>query len=330
MTTHTLAVAGTVSGLANNQQANTVAENLAKMVPSGTAPTSASTGFASLSGLWWHDTTTNQVKIRDQADTAWIVIGSLDETNKLFAAAATGIAAVQGTHKNLKLDSRTGSVVVTADELVLETAGNTYAVVRGASLTINPAVSGANGLDTGSFAPTTWYAVWVIYNGTTVAGLLSTSGTAPTLPSGYSYKARVGWVRSNATPALYPILQFGRRAQYVVDGAVLTVPRKICGAVGSYSDTTPVYAAQAIATFVPPTAGEIIAFMAANSGTNAHGAVAPNGNYSGAKSAIPPPFSKTASDATGTPFALILESATIHVVTNTSASLYCAGWVDNL
>jgi len=63
---------------------------------------------------------------------------------------------------------------------------------------------------------------------------------------------------------------------------------------------------------------------------NAHGAVAPNGNYSGAKSAIPPPFSKTASDATGTPFALILESATIHVVANTSASLYCAGWVDNL
>jgi len=330
MTTHTLAVAGTVSGLANNQQANTVAENLAKMVPSGTAPTPASTGFASLSGLWWHDTTTNQVKIRDQADTTWIVIGSLDETNKLFAAAATGIAAVQGAHKNLKLDSRTGSVVVTADELVLETAGNTYAVVRGASLTINPGTSGANGLDTGSFAPTTWYAVWVIYNGTTVAGLLSTSATAPTLPSGYIYKARIGWVRSNAAPALIPILQLDRRARYVVDGSVLNGLRQVCGAVGSYDEYSPTYSAQAIGTFVPSTAAEISLLLSPLSGTNGHGLVAPNGNYAGPRTSNPPPFSRTASDATAVAFDLPLESTSVYAAINSSGRLYCAGWLDNL
>ena len=50
------------------------------------------------------------------------------------------------------------------------------------NLTVDITVSGVNGLDTGSEAASTWYYIWVIYNGTTVAGLLSTSATAPTMP----------------------------------------------------------------------------------------------------------------------------------------------------
>ena len=93
MTTHTWGTAGTISGLANNQQGNVISQNLATMVQGGAAPTTVTTGFASLAGIWWHDTTNNQVKVRDQADTAWILVGSVDETNKLFTAAASGIAA---------------------------------------------------------------------------------------------------------------------------------------------------------------------------------------------------------------------------------------------
>jgi hypothetical protein len=330
MTTLTWVTTGTVSGLANNQQGNVIAENLAKMIPGGSAPTPASTGLTTLSGLWWHDTTSNQIKLRDQADTAWIPIGTVDETNKLFTAAASGVATVQGARKNLKLDTRTGAAVVTADEIVLETTGNTYAVCRSVAVTINPAASGANGLDTGTFAANTWYAVWLITNGTTVAGLLSTSASAPTMPAGSTYKARIGWVRSNATPALLPILQLDRRARYVVDGSVLSGLRQVCGAVGSYDEYSPTYSAQAIATFVPSTAAEISLLLSPVSGTNGHGLVAPNGNYAGPRTSNPPPFSRTASDATAVAFDLPLESTSVYAAINSSGRLYCAGWLDNL
>jgi len=56
-------------------------------------------------------------------------------------------------------------------------------------------------LDTGSEAANTWYSLWAIHNPTTVttAGLLSTSATAPTMPSGYTKKRRVGWIRNDAS-----------------------------------------------------------------------------------------------------------------------------------
>lgn len=70
-----------------------------------------------------------------------------------------------------------------------------------ASLTADLAVSGANGLDTGAEANDTWYSVWVISHPTTLnqAALLSVSATSPTMPSGYTLKRRVGWVRNNAS-----------------------------------------------------------------------------------------------------------------------------------
>jgi len=61
--------------------------------------------------------------------------------------------------------------------------------------------SGAGGLDTGAEAADTWYSAWVIADTTgveSVAGIMTTSPTAPTLPSGYDVKALVGWVRNDA------------------------------------------------------------------------------------------------------------------------------------
>lgn len=61
--------------------------------------------------------------------------------------------------------------------------------------------TGANALDTGTEANSTWYYVWLIKHGTngTVAGLLSTSATAPTLPSGYTHKRLIFAVRNDAS-----------------------------------------------------------------------------------------------------------------------------------
>lgn len=69
------------------------------------------------------------------------------------------------------------------------------------NLTIDLTASGANGLDTGVEAVSTWYSVWVIYNPTTstTAGLFSTSATAPTMPAGYTLKRLVGWARNDGS-----------------------------------------------------------------------------------------------------------------------------------
>lgn len=329
MTTHTWATTGTVSGLANNQQGNVIAENLAKMVPSGTEPTAASTGLTSIEGLWWHDTANDQIKVRDQADTTWITIGTIDETGKTFTPVSSSVAAIRGAASKLKVDTTSGSVAVTADEIVVETSSNAYEVLRSVSVTISTATSGANGLDTGTVAANTWYSVWVIYNSTTVAGLLSTSATAPTLPGGYTYSARVGWVRTNATPALYPTLQFGRRARYVVDGSVLTASRVLqSGSTGSPS--TPTWTAKAVSTFVPSTANAIDLLLHSSSATNNDAAVAPNSNYGAYDSASNPPPMVLNEGPTGIQHLMALESTNVYVATSANNGVFVIGWEDNL
>lgn len=61
-------------------------------------------------------------------------------------------------------------------------------VSANSATTLNAAVNGANGLDTGSLANSTWYYVHVIgdsSNKMPVAAMLSTSRTAPVMPFGY-------------------------------------------------------------------------------------------------------------------------------------------------
>lgn len=93
----------------------------------------------------------------------------------------------------------TYQIDIDASDIITQDSGGNNYMVSSVNLTANITVSGANGLDTGSEAGSTWYYVWVIYNGTTVASLLSTSATAPTMPSGYTYKAKVGSVRNDAS-----------------------------------------------------------------------------------------------------------------------------------
>lgn len=69
------------------------------------------------------------------------------------------------------------------------------------NITVDITASGANGLDTGAEAADTWYYLWLIFNPTTevVAGLLSTSPTSPTMPSGYTKKRLISAVRNVST-----------------------------------------------------------------------------------------------------------------------------------
>lgn len=143
------------------------------------------------------------------------------------------------------------SISVGADALLL-LDGSGGAVLATPSLTINSAASGVNGLDTGSLAANTWYSVWVIHDGTNTAGLLSLSASAPTMPGGYTYKARVGWIRTDGTGNKYPLgfTQSGRRVQWrVAAGSNLTVWPLMA--------TAQSWGAVGVSAFVPPTASRI-------------------------------------------------------------------------
>ena len=130
---------------------------------------------------------------------------------------AFSFQAVEGAFKKLALSANgtSANVTVTADEIVVQSSSNQYKTLRAVSLTIAGTTTGANALDAGTIAANTWYSVWVMWNGTATAGILSTSATAPTLSSGYTHKARVGWIRTDGTANKYPLAfkQFGRRVQ---------------------------------------------------------------------------------------------------------------------
>lgn len=175
---------------------------------------------------------------------------------------------------------------IVADAIMLEDVNGLAHRAMAVSLTLDVTTSGANGLDTGSVAASTWYSIWVIYNPTTntVAGLLSASATAPTMPSGYTFKARVGWNVTDGSNHFLRLIQSGRIAQYVVGtNPASIVPLLISiGTVGTYSATSPTLASTSVAAFVPTTASRIH-LLASNTtgGSTASVMVAPNSAWGG-------------------------------------------------
>jgi hypothetical protein len=71
--------------------------------------------------------------------------------------------------------------------------------------------SGANGLDTGVRANSTWYHLWAISKagGTNGDILFSLSATAPTMPTGYTLKRRIGSVKSDTASNFIGFTQDG-------------------------------------------------------------------------------------------------------------------------
>lgn len=81
-----------------------------------------------------------------------------------------------------------------------------------AAVTLNAAVNGANGLDTGALAASTVYAVHAILDPTgfnSPAVLLSLSATAPTMPFGYGPFRRIGWAVTDSSVHFLAITQTG-------------------------------------------------------------------------------------------------------------------------
>lgn len=112
-------------------------------------------------------------------------------------------AVITGDARGLKFANNASNpnfqVDVTATELVVKNSSGLSRILSSVSTTIDITTAGAGGLDTGTEANSTWYYVWIIYSGSTVSGLLSTSATAPTLPSGYTYSALVGAIYNESS-----------------------------------------------------------------------------------------------------------------------------------
>lgn len=138
-----------------------------------------------------------------------------------------------------------------ADEFVVQDSNGKSIRLTSVDVTVDITASGANGLDTDSEANSTWYYGHIIYNPTTdtVAGLLSTSWTAPTLPSGYTFSAPIGAVYNNGSGNLASITQSGSDMQYRTAQTALS------------GGTSTSEASVSVAAIVPPVADYYTIFM---------------------------------------------------------------------
>lgn len=205
------------------------------------------------------------------------------------------------------------------------------------SVTLNAATVGANGIDAGSLANSTWYYIYLISNGTTVASLLSTSATAPTMPSGYLYKYRIGAQRTGGAATFNRLAQKGNRAQYVVVSGSVTpnLPQMVSGASGS--TTVPTWTSVATGNFVPTTAVRIMGLISGTNGTTHQVMAAPNNQYGAYNSSSNPPPVAFASDPAAAqalgkvPFEFVLESANIFYAASAGGTfMNILGWIDSV
>ncbi|GAB6124337.1 hypothetical protein [Humidesulfovibrio idahonensis] len=244
----------------------------------------------------------------------------------------TASASIIGAARNLALSATGLSALVsmTADELVLKSAG-VAKLCSGLALSASTAAAGAGGLDTGAIAASTWYAVFIIAkeDGTT-ALLLSLSATAPTMPLGYTYKARIGWIRTDGTANKYPLgfVQVGKLVHYrVAAGSNLAAMRQmISGAQGEV--TTPTWIAVPVNNFVPATAIKIA--VALINGGNGYAVAAQNNSYGPMSSTTnPPPVTVNATTTNVVNKDFILESTNLYYAANLAGGgLFCVGWED--
>lgn len=248
-----------------------------------------------------------------------------------------------GATQNLLVTNNSGTpnsqVNITAASAVMvnSTGGPYFAkpVSVTVDLTTGHVTSTANGMD-GEAQPTSgWVYLYLISNGSAVAGLGSqTSPTSggPTFPSGYIYSTYVGAMYSDGSTHLLRTRQAGNRAQYVITAAGNTTNMPLIGTGTAGNPTSgPTWVAIALAAYAPLTAGQV--FLVASCASANYLIVAPNNSsaYGVATSIVSPPplvnFSNTG--LINVSVCLELESTNVYWA-NAGANnvLAIQGWVD--
>ena len=163
----------------------------------------------------------------------------------LYGAVVIEFPAVMGVGRNIRGGNvGTNQIRMIADELILrDPASGQARRIATVDQTPDITVSGANGLDTGTRAANTWYYGWIIENPAgTRAGLISASATAPTMPSGFTFRALVSAVRNDGSNLFLGYAQHGAEMSY-------TMRRQFLAGGTATTETAVNYSA-----FVPPIA----------------------------------------------------------------------------
>lgn len=152
----------------------------------------------------------------------------------------------------------------------------TYQLTSNANIVINAAVNGLNGLDTGTFAASKVYAVYMVWDPVTNqpnGAMISLSLTAPLMPFGYSAYLLIGyavtdasvhflkgyWTAGNTSARTFTYdavqataITAGHATAYTNVNLITLVPNV---------NNTPV---QVYSSYVPATAGNILSLQAGN------------------------------------------------------------------
>lgn len=263
----------------------------------------------------------------------------------------SNIALVRGLFNALTL-SATGAnnqVNIQAQEMVLKDGNGHVVVISNVNVTAltkarGLAGTGVNSLDTGNFAASVWYSVWVIYNPSVgAASLLSLSATAPTLPSGYTFYTRVGWIRMDGAGQPLAFTQKGAQVRYkVAPGTNVTATPVL--ASGAAGDTTvPTWVALDWTPFAPPTTIDL-AVLTGSNGNSCTVMVAPNNSFGAwnSTSNLPPIMHSNVGTYVFTDDEIAVESNNIYWASNAGAQpptpgtsgnygiLQVLGWTDNI
>ena len=267
------------------------------------------------------------------------------------SAATNTYVPRQGAFKALVVKVVTNTTATVAADFVAMTDGSgnyrTVPIAATLDMTTSNAVNGRS--SDAALAIDTWYFLWAISNGSTDGVLASVSATAPTMPAGYTFKARVGALQTrHADTSLYGIWQFGRRAQYVAGLAggkpeSATTPGPLgSGTIGTTSLTAPTLVSKTVTgngAYAPTTASVVNLYYGSvfnNSAQSSVAQIAPSQAYSGANNG-PNGTNKLSGtlywntvDTFFALFSLVLESAGVSIANTGTGVFTVMGWEDNL
>ena len=166
---------------------------------------------------------------------------------------------------------------ITAKQISLSNGAAKAFRVMPVSVSIDFTTNGLNGLDTGSLANTSWYALYVISNGSTVAGFASLLpdptympagyvGNLPVFPAGYVYYQMVGWAYTNSSAQFISFRQNNAKVTFAIRRAALSA--------GTQTSFTSVD----LTNFVPPNAAFVnLAFYRAGGASISQGTLSSDG-----------------------------------------------------
>lgn len=229
-----LPTTGTISGLTMTQDINAALDTLNTLNSGGSAP-STPEAFQ-----LWADSTNNQLKLRNEGNTAWIALFS----------AILGISMIPqaSPDASVLVSTASASATFTASTVIAATAlGGTCFPLSNFSQSINLATTGAGGMDTGTAPASGYVALYAIYNPVSnTPNILATDATSAAqppvygggnMPSGYTASALLGVVPTNPSRQITPGKLNGRRwafsevSVYNANGAVTTTTLSISVAV---------------------------------------------------------------------------------------------------